>query len=64
MSKELPKTIYVMMKKRWPSERSFLAATENLEDMTFERDRYATVGKYVFDGAQKVTLKTVIKEGD
>ncbi len=62
MSKELPKIVHVMREE--DGDDSFLIAGESLDDMNLERDEYITVGKYVLEGVQEVTLKAVIKEGD
>ena len=62
MSKELPKTIHVMWEE--DGDDGFFIVGESLDDMNLEKDEYVTVGKYVLEGVQEVTLKAVIKEGD
>ena len=62
MIEKLPEVVHVM--KVEDGEDSFLLAGESLDDMNLERDEYITVGKYILEGTQEVTLRAHIKEGD
>lgn len=59
-NEKLPEVVHVMREE--DGDDSFLLTGESLDDLNLERDKYITVGKYVLEGTQEVTLKAYVKE--